>query len=94
MIVEVMMRERWTGPRHAFSTFWSTTRTRLGETSWSSAGSSQVPRSTDGTFDPQAGDWVTVGDDEEAPLRARVTRREGNRAWVQVKLSSVADAVA
>jgi hypothetical protein len=55
---------------------------------------SQGPRSTDGTFDPQAGDWVTVGDDDQAPLRARVTRREGNRVWVQVKLSSVADAVA
>ena len=55
---------------------------------------SHGPRSADATFDPQAGDWVTVGDDEEPPLRARVTRREGNRVWVQVKLSSVADALA
>jgi hypothetical protein len=55
---------------------------------------SHGPRADDSTFDPQPGDWVTAGDDEEDPLRARVTRREGNRVWVQVQLSSVTNAVA
>ena len=55
---------------------------------------SHGPRRDDPTFDPQPGDWVTVGDDEETPLRARVTRRDGDRIWVQVRLPSIADAVA
>jgi hypothetical protein len=40
------------------------------------------PRADDPTFDPQVGDWLLVGDDEEPPCRARVTRRDGNRVWV------------
>ncbi|MGH8905932.1 MAG: hypothetical protein ACRD0K_05340 [Egibacteraceae bacterium] len=55
---------------------------------------SHGPRCGDVTFDPQPGDWVTVGDDEEAPLRARVTRRDGDRVWLQVHLPSMAEAVA
>ena len=51
---------------------------------------SQGPRSTDATFDPQPGDWVTVGDDEEPSLRARATRGDGNKVWVQVDLDMVA----
>ena len=47
---------------------------------------SHGPRSTDSTFDPQPGDGVTVGDDEEPPMRGRVTRRDGNRVWVQLEL--------
>ena len=35
---------------------------------------SHGPRADDATFDPQPGDWVTVGDDEEPDLRARVIR--------------------
>jgi len=52
------------------------------------------PRSGDPTFDPWPGDTVTVGDDEEPPLSARVVRRDGNRVWVQVHLPDTAHAVA
>ncbi len=48
---------------------------------------SHSPRATDVTFDPQAGDWLTVGDDEEPPVRSRVVRRDGNRVWAQLDLS-------
>ena len=47
---------------------------------------SQGPRASDQGFDPQPGDWVSVGDDEEPLYRARVTRREGNRVWAQLAL--------
>lgn len=47
------------------------------------------PRGEDASFDPQPGDWVSVGDDEEPSLRGRVTRREGNRVWVQLDLGLV-----
>ena len=46
------------------------------------------------SFDPRVGDWVTVGDDEEPPLRAQVIRREGNRVSVQLRLQSAPHAVA
>jgi hypothetical protein len=39
---------------------------------------------------PQPGDWVFVGDDEEPPCRARVTRRAANHVWVQLDLGLVA----
>lgn len=55
---------------------------------------SQSPRAGDGAFDPQPGDTVAVGDDEGPPLQARVTRRDGNRVWVQVQLPPATDAVA
>lgn len=55
---------------------------------------SQGPRAHDATFDPRPGDEVRVGDDEGPPLVGRVTRREGNRIWVQVRLAGLADAVA
>lgn len=45
---------------------------------------SHGPRADDRTFDPQPGDVVTVGDDEEDPSRAIVTRRDGDRVWVQI----------
>ena len=48
---------------------------------------SHSPRANDATFDPQAGDWLSVGDDEEPPVRSRVVRRDGNRVWVQLDLS-------
>jgi hypothetical protein len=50
---------------------------------------SHGPRSDDPTFDPRVGDWVDVGDDEEPPYRGRVTRRKGNRVWVQLDLGLV-----
>jgi hypothetical protein len=47
---------------------------------------SHGPHASDESFDPQPGDWVLVGDDEEPPFRARVTRRNVNRVWVQLDL--------
>lgn len=44
------------------------------------------PRADDATFDPQPGDWVTVGDDEEPSIRGRVTRRSDNKVWVRLEL--------
>ena len=55
---------------------------------------SHGPRADDASFDPRPGDWVDVGDEDEPPLRARVTRREADRVWVQISLPSSADAVA
>ena len=51
---------------------------------------SHGPRADDDGFEPQPGDWVTVGDDEEPPLRARVIRRDGDRVSVQVDLGLLA----
>jgi hypothetical protein len=48
---------------------------------------SHGPRALDPGFDPQPGDWLTIGDDEEPPVRSRVVRRDGNRVWVQLDLS-------
>lgn len=48
---------------------------------------SHGPRADDPAFDPQPGDHVSVGDDEEAPLRARVVRRQGDRVAVLVHLA-------
>ena len=57
---------------------------------------SHGPRATDRSFDPQSGDWLAVGDDDEPPCRAQVLRRSGNRVWVQLDLavSSFADQTA
>lgn len=49
-------------------------------------------RAEDPSFDPAVGDRVRVGDEDEVPLRARVTRRDGNRVWVQVELPNAAGA--
>ena len=48
---------------------------------------SHSPRANDTTFNPQPGDWVLIGDDEEPPVRSRVIRRDGNRVWVQLDLT-------
>lgn len=61
----------------------------LGVTCWISHG----PRADDPGFDPQPGDRVLVGDDEEEPLRARVVSRDGDRLNLQVALAD-ASAVA
>ncbi len=55
---------------------------------------SHGPRADDASFDPQPGDWVTVGDHEEPVRQARVVRRDGNRVWVQMNLPGAAQAVA
>jgi len=47
---------------------------------------SHGPRADDTTFDPQPADLVSVGDDVEPPLNARVVRRDATRVWVQVEL--------
>lgn len=49
---------------------------------------SHGPRAVDPTFDPQPGDRVFVGDDEEYPVAARVIRRDGDQLLVQVELPS------
>jgi hypothetical protein len=55
---------------------------------------SHGPRSEDPSFDPQPADTITLGDDEELPVRGRVVRRDGNRVWVQIDLAPAAHAVA
>lgn len=55
---------------------------------------SHGPRATDGTFDPQPGDQVWVGDDEEPPLLGRVVRRDADRVAVQVEVADASPAVA
>ena len=55
---------------------------------------SHGPHADDVDFDPAPGDWLTVGDGDEAPLRARVIKRQGDRVSVQIELSSSSAAVA
>lgn len=55
---------------------------------------SHGPRAGDPTFDPQVGDRLLVGDDEEAPMSVRVVRRDGDRVAVQVELPIATHAVA
>ena len=47
---------------------------------------SHGPRADDSSFDPRPGDWVLLGDEDEAPQRAQVIRRDGNRVWTQIAL--------
>jgi hypothetical protein len=55
---------------------------------------SHGPRADDAGFDPAPGDWLTVGDGDEAPLRARVVKRQGDRVSVQIQMSAGSAAVA
>ena len=50
---------------------------------------SHGPRADDAAFDPQPGDLVHVGDDDEPPYSARIVRREDNRVWVQLDLDQL-----
>ena len=50
---------------------------------------SHGPRADDASFNPQSGDWLLVGDDDEPPYRARVIRRDANRVWTQLELGLV-----
>lgn len=49
---------------------------------------SHGPRASDQSFDPQPGDWVLVGDDEEPTVQS-VTCRNANHVWVQLELGLV-----
>ena len=55
---------------------------------------SHSPRAHDQNLHLQPADVVMVGDDEEAPLLARVVHRQDNRVWVQLQLPSPTHAVA
>lgn len=55
---------------------------------------SHGPHADDAGFNPQPGDYVRIGDDEEPPLQARVVRRDGDRVTVQVQLTDASHAVA
>ncbi len=44
-------------------------------------------RASDLAFDPRPGDWITVGDDDESPIHGQITRRDGDRVWVKLKLN-------
>ena len=55
---------------------------------------SHGPRADDADFDPIPGDWLTVGDGDEAPLKAEVINRDGDRVKVQIRLGSTSAAVA
>lgn len=58
----------------------------LGVMCWISHG----PRADDSAFDPQPGDRVLVGDDEEKPLPASVVSRDGDRVALRVAVASPA----
>ena len=47
---------------------------------------SHSPRASDVDYDPEPGDWLTVGDGEEPSIRGRVTQRDANKVWVQLEL--------
>lgn len=47
---------------------------------------SHSPRAAGPGFDPQPADIVTLGDEEETPVRGGIVRRECNRIWVQIGL--------
>jgi len=55
---------------------------------------SHGPRAGDADFDPTPGDWLTVGDGDEPPLRAQVIKRRGDRVSVRIELDSSSAAVA
>ena len=50
---------------------------------------SHGPRARDASFNPRPGDWVLLGDDEEAPQQARVIRRDGDRVSAQIALPAM-----
>jgi hypothetical protein len=51
---------------------------------------SQGPRAVDPSFDPQPGDWVLAGDEEETPVTAQVLRRDDDLVSLQLQLPSPA----
>lgn len=55
---------------------------------------SHGPRADDPDFAPAPGDWLMLGDNDEAPLRARVIKRQGDRVSVQIQLGAESAAVA
>ncbi len=55
---------------------------------------SHGPHAIDPDFDPVPGDWLVLGDGDEAPLRARVIKRHGDRVTVQIQPGADGAAVA
>lgn len=47
---------------------------------------SHGPRATNGSFDPEVGESVVAGDDEEPDINAVVVQRDGNRVWIRLSL--------
>jgi len=52
---------------------------------------SHGPLASDPAFDPRAGEWVVVGDDDEPPIGGRILRRDGNKVWVQLDPAGTSD---
>lgn len=52
------------------------------------------PRANDPAFAPVPGDWLVLGDGDEAPLRARVIKRSGDRLSLPIQLGAESAAVA
>jgi hypothetical protein len=44
------------------------------------------PRAEDASFDPQPGDVLLAGDDDEPPVPATVVRRYDDRVWIRLEL--------
>jgi hypothetical protein len=42
------------------------------------------PRAEDASFDPQPGDVLLAGDDDEPPVPAAVVRRDHDRVWIRL----------
>jgi hypothetical protein len=55
---------------------------------------SNGPRADDTSFDPAPGDWLVLDDGDEAPVRARVVARSGDRVSVRVDLAGDSSALA
>ncbi|MEO5840300.1 MAG: hypothetical protein ABIQ73_08325 [Acidimicrobiales bacterium] len=53
---------------------------------------SQSPRTDDAFFDPQPGDSIRAVDHELEARKAKVTRRDANRVWVQFQSANAFDA--
>jgi hypothetical protein len=45
---------------------------------------SHGPQHNNPSFNPQPGNQITIGDDEEPPLPALVIKRLNNQVWVQL----------
>ena len=55
---------------------------------------SNGPRAEDAGFDPSPGDWLVLDDGDDAPVRAYVIARSGDRVSVRVDLAGGSSALA